>query len=85
MMETTAKNDERRRAVNPSQRFADLKSHPEGGTHWRVQRDVDPAAIYAHYEKYRVRRRWAIIIIAALSALSWLVVLLLAIAAFSVV
>ena len=60
MIETTAKNDEHRRAVDRDQRFADLKGYEHGGVHWRVQRDVNPAAIYAHYEKTRVRRRWAI-------------------------
>ena len=85
MIETTAKNDEHRGAVDRDQRFADLKSHHDGGVHWRVQRDVNPAAIYAHYEKTRVRRWWAITIIAALSVLSWVVLMLLAIEAFSVV
>ena len=85
MIETTAKNDEHRGAVDHDQRFADLKGYEHGAVHWRVQRDVNPAAIYAHYEKTRVRRWWAITIIAALSVLSWVVLMLLAIEAFSVV
>ena len=84
MMESIAKNDEHRGIVDRDQRFADLKGHEHGGVHWRVQRDVNPAAIYAHYEKARVHRRWAITIIAALSVLSWVVLMLLAIEAFSV-
>jgi hypothetical protein len=84
MMESIAKNEEHRGAVDRDQRFAELKGHEHGSVHWRVQRDVNPVAIYAHYEKTRVRRWWAIAIIAALSVLSWVVLMLLAIEAFSV-
>src|SRR2546423_15128649 len=83
MMQSIAKNDEHRGAVDRDQRFADLKGYEHGGVHWRVQRDVNPAAIYAHYEKTRVRRGWAIPIITPPSGVSWGGLMLLAIEAFS--
>jgi hypothetical protein len=80
MMKTSANTDERQETLN-SLRFAD-QERPEGG-HWRVQRNVDPATIYARYARTRMRRRWAIAIIALLSGLSWVVLILLVIAALS--
>ena len=79
MMEIISTNEERRGTTNRDERFSDLKWH-DGG---RVQRHVDPATIYAQYAKARVRRRWAIAIIAGLSALSWVVLIVLGIAVFS--
>ena len=80
-MEIIANTDERQETTDHAKRFADLERH-EGG-HWRVQRDLDPATIYARYERARMRRRWAIAIIALLSGLSWLVLILLVIAVSS--
>jgi hypothetical protein len=77
MMEIIAADDERREAC---ERFSDLKWQ-DGGR--RAQNHVDPATIYAQYAKSRARRRWAITIIAALSALSWVVLILIGIATFS--
>ena len=83
MMEIIANTDGRQETVDRAKRFADLDRH-EGG-HWRVQRDLDPATIYARYARARARRRWAITIIALLSGLSWAVIILLVIAALSTV
>jgi hypothetical protein len=80
-MEIIANTDERQETTDRAKRFADLERH-EGG-HWRVQRDLDPATIYARYASARMRRRWAIAIIALLSGLSWLVLILLVIAVLS--
>ena len=79
-MEIIATNNDRRGAANRGERFSDRKSHDGGG---RVRRDVNPATIYAQYAKTRARRRWAITIIATLSVLSWMVLILLGIAALS--
>ena len=80
MMEIIANTDERQETTDRAKR-ADLERH-EGG-HWRVQRDLDPATIYAQYSRARARRGWAIAIIALLSGLSWLVLILLVIAVLS--
>ena len=80
-MKSSANADERRETVNRAPRLAD-QERPEGG-HWRVQRDVDPATIYARYAKARARRWWAIAVIAVLSGLSWAVLILLVIAVLS--
>ena len=80
-MEIIANTDERQETTDRAKRSADLERH-EGG-HWRVQRDLDPATIYAGYARARMRRRWAIAIIALLSGLSWLVLILLVIAVLS--
>jgi hypothetical protein len=45
MMESIANTDERQETMDRAKRVADLERH-EGG-HWRVQRDLDPATIYA--------------------------------------
>ena len=82
MMEIIANTDERQETPDRAKR-ADLERH-EGG-HWRVQRDLDPATIYAGYARARIRRRWAIAIITLLSGLSWAVIILLMIAALSTV
>jgi type IV secretory pathway component VirB8 len=55
------------------------------GDHWRVQRDVDPATIYARYAQARARRRWAIAVIALLSVLAWVVLVLAMIAILPVI
>ena len=81
MMEIIANTDERQETTDRAKRFADLERR-EGG-HWRVQRDLDPATIYAQYARARARRGWAIAIIALLSGLSWLVLILLVIAVLS--
>ena len=82
MIEIIANTDERQETMDRAKRFADLERH-EGG-HWRVHRDdLDPATIYARYARARMRRRWAIAIIALLSGLSWLVLILLVIAVLS--
>ena len=80
-MEIIANTDERQETTDRAKPFADLERR-EGG-HWRVQRDLDPATIYAQYARARMRRRWAIAIIALLSGLSWLVLILLVIAVLS--
>ena len=81
MTEIIANTDERQETPDRAKR-ADLERH-EGG-HWRVQRDdLDPATIYARYARARMRRRWAIAIIALLSGLSWVVLILLVIAVLS--
>jgi hypothetical protein len=80
MMEIIANTDERQETTDRAKR-ADLERH-EGG-HWRVQRDLDPATIYAGYARARARRGWAIAIIALLSGLSWVVRILLVIAVLS--
>ena len=72
MMEIIANTDGRQETMDRAKRFADLDGH-EGG-HWRVQRDLDPATIYARYARTKARRRWAITIIALLSGLSWAVI-----------
>jgi hypothetical protein len=82
-MEIISTDDGRRGAINRGERFSHLKSHDGGGRMQRVARD--PATIYAEYAKRRVRRRWAITIIATLSTLSWAVMILLVIAALSAV
>jgi hypothetical protein len=84
MIEFIANNDERRTVTDRADKRADLEMREDGG-HWRVQRDIDPAIIYAQYAKYRARRRWAIAIIAALSVVSWAVIILLVFAAFSLI
>jgi hypothetical protein len=81
MMEIIANTDERQETTDRAKRSADLERH-EGG-HWRVQRDLDPATIYARYASARARRSWAIAIIALLSGLSWLALILLVIAVLS--
>ena len=80
MMEIIANRDERQETTDRAKR-AHLERH-EGG-HWRVQRDLDPATIYAQYASARMRRRWAIALIALLSGLSWVVLSLLVIAVLS--
>ena len=81
-MEIIANTDKHQETTDHAKRFADLERR-EGG-HWRVQRDdLDPATIYARYTRARMRRRWAIAIIALLSGLSWLVLILLVIAVLS--
>ena len=80
-MEIIANTDERQETTDRAKRFADLERH-EGG-HWRVQRDLDPATIYARYARARMRRRWAIALLGLLSGLSWLVLILLVIAVLS--
>ena len=80
-MEIIANTDEHQETTDHAKRFADLERR-EGG-HWRVQRDLDPATIYAQYSRARARRVWAIAIIALLSGLSWLVLILLVIAVLS--
>ena len=82
MMEIIANRDERQETTDRAKR-AHLERH-EGG-HWRVQRDLDPATIYARHARARIRRRWAIAIITLLSGLSWAVIILLMIAALSTV
>jgi hypothetical protein len=78
-MRTITNTDDRQKTGDhPIPRFADLE-RPEGGQ-WRVQRDVDPAKIYARYARARARRRWAIAVIALLSGLSWAVLILLVVA-----
>jgi len=81
MMEIIANTDERQETTDHAKRFADLERHESG--HWRVQRDLDPATIYARYARARMRRRWAIALIALLSGLSWLILILLVIAVLS--
>jgi len=81
MTEIIANTDGRQETMDRTKRFPDLERH-EGG-HWRVQRDLDPATIYARRAMARVRRRWAIAIITLLSGLSWAVIILLMIAALS--
>jgi hypothetical protein len=81
MMEIIANTDERQETVDRAKRFVDLDRHEDG--HWRMQRDPDPATIYARYARARARRRWAIALIALLSGLSWVVLILLVIAALS--
>ena len=81
MREIIANTGERQRSMTRIKTSADLERH-EGG-HWRVQRDLDPATIYAQYARARARRGWAIAIIALLSGLSWLVLILLVIAVLS--
>jgi hypothetical protein len=83
MMEIIANTDGRRTVTDRADKRADLEMREDGG-HWRVQRDIDPAIIYAQYAKYRARR-WAIAIIAALSVVSWAVIILLVFAAFSLI
>jgi hypothetical protein len=80
MMEIIANTDERQETMDRA-KGADLERH-EGG-HWREQRDLDPATIYARYARARMRRRGAIALIALLSGLSWIVLSLLVIAALS--
>src|SRR6266699_3341942 len=81
MTEIVANTDERQETMDRAKRFADLERN-EGG-HWRVQRDFDPATIYARHARARIRRLWAIAIITLLSGLSWAVIILLMIAALS--
>ena len=81
MTEIIANTDGRQETMDRTKRFPDLERH-EGG-HWRVQRDLDPATIYARRAMARVRRRWAIAIITLLSGLSWVVLILLVIAVLS--
>jgi hypothetical protein len=81
MMEIIANTDERQETGNRAPWFADLER--QEGDHWRVQRDVDPAIIYARYARARARRRWAIAIIALLSGVAWAVLILLVIAVLS--
>jgi hypothetical protein len=76
-MKTSANPDERQVTLSRL-RFADLQ-RPEGD-HWRVQRDVDPATIYARYARARARRGWAIALITLLSVLAWAGLFLLTIA-----
>lgn len=73
MMEIIANTDERQDTMDRAKRFVDPDRH-EGG-HWRVQRDPDPATIFARYARTRARRRWAITIIALLWGLSWAVII----------
>jgi hypothetical protein len=79
-MESSANPDARQKTVNRP-RFND-QERSEGG-HWRVQRDADPAMIYARYARARARRLWAIAIVALLSGLAWAVLILLIIAVLS--
>ena len=82
MMEIIANTGERQRSMTRIKTSADLERHESG--HWRVQRDLDPATIYAGYARARARRGWAIAIIALLSGLSWVVLILLVIAVLSI-
>ena len=79
--EIIANTGERQRSMTHIKTSADLERH-EGG-HWRVQRDFDPATIYARYASARARRRWAIAVISLLSGLAWAVLILLLIAVLS--
>jgi hypothetical protein len=79
-MKSSANTDERQKILHRL-RFADLQRSE--GDHWRVQRDVDPATIYARPARARARRRWGIAIIALLSGLAWAVLILLVIAVLS--
>ena len=81
MREIIANTGERQRSMTHVKTSVDLERH-EGG-HWRVQRDLDPATIYARYARARARRRWAIAVISMLSGLAWAVLILLLIAVLS--
>lgn len=77
-MRSSANADVHREILNRAPRLAD-QERPEGGP-WLVQRDTDPAPIYARYARARARRWWAIAIIALLTGLAWAVLILLVVA-----
>jgi len=82
MMDIIAKNDERLRATDRAERFADPEWR-NGGGDWCVPQNPGPSPICPQQKTATARWQQSVLIIAALSALSWAAVIFLLIAALS--